>query len=731
MRLYLQQRHLLSQKNRTFALNYIVYTMNKIYRRWLTLSDEQRHKYQSFIYAAFLIVSVAIVYLSMPHSARFNLEYEIGKPWHYDILTAEEDIPIYHTETDIKRIRDSLMRYYQPYYNIDYSARDKAHEYVDKNRNNLSDIEYKTVLSLIDDIYTQGILNNKTYENYLQKGVKQLLIIDTNSVISRRNTIEIYSSTSAFENLRTQCAAAGINKDKINLDHCIYENITLDKEKTESFNKELMSVKSETGEKIQKGESIINRGDIVTLESYRKLESLRKFYNDPAYGDHGDDVPLWITLGRLLLITGLLFFFGTYVYLFRIRYFESIRSMAYFMVVIVAMIVLSSLVLSLTTLGPYVIPFALLPIMVRAFFDSRTALYAHIITILIVSMMVELPYLFVTTQIIVGMLAVSSMKQMTRRSQLVTTALAVFLAYSMSYIAFCLVTENSLQGIHLQMFIKFLASSILLFFAYVLIFIFEKIFGFLSDVTLVELSNINSKLLMELSTEAPGSFQHVLQVANLAASCAAAIDANVLLTRTGALYHDIGKKSNPLLYTENQAGGENALNKLPLDEAAQVIISHVTEGVKIARKGGLPQQIIRFIQTHHAKSKTKYFYFTYKNQFPDAEIDESKFTYPGPLPKSKEEVLVMMADAIEAASRSLKYYNSETISELVNKIINSQIEEGSFANADITFSEVETVKEILKERLLSMYHTRISYPELKKTETTEESTTPTEEKNQQ
>lgn len=706
--------------------------MNKIYKRWLQLSDVQKHKYQTLIYAGFLVVCIVVVYLCMlPHSTRFNFEYEINKPWHYDNLTAEEEIPIYNTTADKQRIKDSMMRYYQPYYNIDYTAKEKAYQYVEKNSSNLSDIELKTLRGVLEDIYAQGIIANKKYELYKDKEVSQLLMIDTNSVVTRRRTNEIYSCETAFESLRTQCAAAGIRNNKIDLDHCIYENLIFDKEKSESFNKEILETPLLSKDTIQKGEIIISRGEIITSEHYRKLESVRKYYSESNSRQHNDTISIWLTLGRLLLITGLLLFFGIYIYLFRPRYFESIRSMAYFMVVIVGMVALSSAVLTFSNFGPYVIPFALLPIMVRAFFDSRTALYAHIITILIISMIVELPYLFVTIEIIVGMLAVSSMKQMTRRSQLVTTALAVFLAYSLTYVAFCLITENSLQGIHPQMFIKFLASSILLFFAYVLIFIFEKIFGFLSDVTLVELSNINSKLLMELSSEAPGSFQHVLQVANLAATCAAAIDGNVLLTRTGALYHDIGKKTNPLLYTENQAGGENALNKLPLDEAAQVIISHVTEGVRIARKGGLPPQIIRFIQTHHAKSKTKYFYYTYKNQFPDAEIDESKFTYPGPLPKSKEEVLVMIADAVEAASRSLKYYNNETISDLVDKIVKSQIDEGSFANADITFSQIETVKSILKDRLLSMYHTRISYPELKKKEGENDdnnNSTPTEEK---
>lgn len=688
--------------------------MNRIYRRWLALDPKQQHRYQILIYAAIFIASVAVICLVMPHSKRFNYQYEIGKPWHYDMLTAEEDIPIYRTETDMRNLKDSLMCDYTPIYNIDYSAKAKALEHAQKIGEQLKNVERHTLFTLVNDLYEEGIMTDKARNNYVDKNVKTFIMVDSTGVITRKNISEVFTLTTAFEYLRTQCSAAGIDANDINIDRCILENIILDKEKTNDFNKRVLSIGSETGQMIQKGETIVNKGDLITPEAFRKLESLRKFYNDPAYGDHSDRVPFWLTLGRILLIASLLMFFNIYIYLFREQYYENMRSMVYFYVMIVSMVVLASAVISHMDFGPYVVPFALLPIMVRAFFDSRTALYTHIVTILIVSMMVELPYLFVTIEIIAGMVAVSSMKQMTRRSQLVRTAVFVFLAYMLSYTALCLITENSWQGIHGIMILKFLTSSVLLFFAYVLIFIFEKIFGFLSDVTLVELSNVNSKLLMELSTEAPGSFQHVLQVANLAATCAAAIDANVLLTRTGALYHDIGKLTNPLLFTENQAGGENALNKLPYDEAAQVIISHVHDGVRIARKGGLPVQIIRFIQTHHAQSKTRYFYNSFKNQFPDREIDEKRFTYPGPLPKSKEEVLVMVADAVEAASRSLKYYNQESISELVDKIVNSQIAEGSFANANITFSEVETVKNILKERILNIYHTRISYPELKK-----------------
>jgi putative nucleotidyltransferase with HDIG domain len=360
------------------------------------------------------------------------------------------------------------------------------------------------------------------------------------------------------------------------------------------------------------------------------------------------------------------------------------------------------------------VPFALLPIIIRVFFDSRTALFAHIISILIISFMVDNPFQFVLLQIVIGMVAVSSLKDMTQRSQLAQTALYIFLSYTLIYFAFEFIAEGEIKRLHFQPIIYFAISSTILLFAYVLIYIFEKIFGLISALTLVELTNVNSDLMITFAEKAPGTFQHTLQVSNLATEAAKKIGANSLLVRTGALYHDIGKMKNPEFFIENQFGAHNPLKDLPLEEAAKLIIGHVSAGVEIAKKSHLPDQIIQFITTHHGISKTKYFYNTFINRFPDIKPDDALFTYPGPLPNSKETAILMMADAVEARVRSLGVYTEEAINDAVEQMIDTQIADGEFKDAPISFRDVELVKVVFKEKVKNMYHSRIVYPEVKK-----------------
>ena len=460
---------------------------------------------------------------------------------------------------------------------------------------------------------------------------------------------------------------------------------------------------------VQAGEKIINKGEIVEQQQLDILNSLEKEYNEHDNKKSNN----WVKLGEFLLITGLLFLFALYVYLFRPE-FISVKNVLFFILMINLIVGSASLILNYSVQSVNVVPFALLAIIVRIFFDSRTALFVHIVTVLIISLFVQSQYLFVLLHIPAGMVAISSLKELTHRSQLVKGAIFIFFTYSFIYLCFTLINGGTLKNIEWEQFKYFALNAVLLLFAYILIYIFEKIFGYLSDVTLVELSNINNKLLSEYSKKAPGSFQHAMQVSTLAAAAAAKINANTLLARTGALYHDIGKMKNPFYFTENQNLNNNPLNNKSLEEAAQMIISHVADGVKIAEHHGLPAKIIAFVKSHHAKSVARYFYNTAINAANGKDIDITKFTYPGPLPATKEEAIVMMSDAVEAASRSLKVYNDETIGNLVENIINTQIAEHSFTNAPITFRNVEVVKRVLKNKLLNIYHTRISYPEVVK-----------------
>ena len=375
--------------------------------------------------------------------------------------------------------------------------------------------------------------------------------------------------------------------------------------------------------------------------------------------------------------------------------------------------ILTELCVTYALFNVYILPFAIVPIVVRTFFDSRTALFTHLIIVLICSLMVPFPHEFLLLQTIAGMVVTFSLRNLSERSQLIRCAFFIFLSYAICYMSLTLFQEANLNKINWMMMLYFGINFILVMFTYVLVYMLEKTFGYVSDITLVELSNINNPILKKLSETCPGTFQHSLQVSILASEAAAKIGANAQLVRTGALYHDIGKMSNPVFFTENQSS-VNPHNQLSFDQSAQIIISHVTEGVKIAEKALLPKAVISFIRTHHGRGKAKYFYNSFKNQYPDKPINDELFTYPGPNHFSKETAVLMMADSVEAASRSLKEHTEESISALVNKIIDGQIADGLLKSAPLTFKDVETIKSVFVDKLKTMFHTRISYPDLKK-----------------
>lgn len=420
-----------------------------------------------------------------------------------------------------------------------------------------------------------------------------------------------------------------------------------------------------------------------------------------------------ILSGQLIFISILMLCFMFYLDLFRKDYYQHKGNLLLLFAIIVFYSVLTALMVSNNLFNVYIIPFAMLPMIIRIFLDSRTAFMALITTILISSITLRYPYEFILLQTVAGLIAIFSLKELSQRSQLFRSAVLIVISYIALYFAYELIHENDLTKLNLNMYIYFIINGILLLFTYPLLFLLEKTFGFTSNVTLVELSNINNNLLRKMSEIAPGTFQHSMQVANLAAEAAHKIGAKSQLVRTGALYHDIGKMENPVFFTENQSG-VNPHKSLSYEQSAQVVINHITDGLKLAEKYNLPKVIKEFISTHHGLGKTKYFYISYKNEHPDQPVDESIFTYPGPNPTSKEMAILMMADAVEAASRSLSEYTEESISNLVDKIIDSQVTEGYFKECPITFKDIAIIKSVFKEKLKIIYHTRISYPELKK-----------------
>ena len=556
-----------------------------------------------------------------------------------------------------------------------------------------------------------GIIAGNDLKRMEEDSIIAIRLVDKN-VATSRFIDQLYTVKEAYEYLLNADTAHYKKKilQQCSLNDYITPNLVYDEEKSEAAQKDLLSNISWANGFVLNGQKIIDRGEIVDEQTYNILESLRKEWEKRS--DSVQEKRLTLA-GQILYVGIFLFCFMAYLELFRADYYERKGTLTLLFALIVFFPVLSSIMVEQNLSSIYVVPFAMIPIIVRVFLDSRTAFMAHVTIILLCSITLRFPHEFILLQVVAGMVAIYSLRELSQRSQLLRTALVVFISYALLYFAFELIHEDDLTKLNTRMYIYFMINGILLLFAYPLLFLLEKIFGFTSDVTLVELSNINNSLLREMSEVAPGTFQHSLQMANLAAAAANKIGGKSQLVRTGALYHDIGKMVNPAFFTENQSG-VNPHKSLSYEQSAQVIISHITDGLKLAEKHNLPKVIKDFISTHHGRGLTKYFYISYKNEHPDEEVDQEKFRYPGPNPFTKEQAVLMMADSVEAASRSLPEYTEESISTLVDKIIDTQVSEGYFKECPITFKDIATVKALFKEKLKTMYHTRISYPELKK-----------------
>ncbi|MDD2995990.1 MAG: HDIG domain-containing protein [Paludibacter sp.] len=654
---------------------------------------------------------IAIIIQLFPTENKFKYHFEIGKPWSYELITASFDFPIYKNEETILKETSELLKNYAPYYVIDTTMAQKQFNKLaaDYQKNNEKPIDNQTFLkNKLEQIYAKGVISAEDLSELNGEARTKIHYILPNRLTRQIPVNELYTPKTAYEEILRD--APEQVKD-YNLNLYLVENLKYDTATSNVAKNDLLKSLSLTSGMIQSGERIIDRGEIVTPESYAALNSLKIEYQKRKSSLQQSSL---VIIGEIIIISALVALFFLYLNLFRPRIFDSFGNLLFISLLILIITGLASVTVRYTAWNYFMIPFALLPIIIRVFFDSRTALFAHIITVLIISFMVDNSFRFVVLQIAVGMAAVSSLKDMTQRSQLAQTALYIFLSYVGLYLAFEFISEGELKRIHWLPVLYFGVSSAFLLLAYILIYIFEKIFGLISAVTLVELTNVNSDLMMKFAETAPGTFQHTLQVSNLATEAAKKIGANSLLVRTGALYHDIGKMKNPHYFIENQMGGPNPLAEMNFEEASRKIIDHVHAGVEIARKNHLPEQIINFITTHHGLGKTKYFYNSFINANPGVTPNEEAYCYPGPLPNSKETAILMMADAVEARSRSLGVYTEETINDAVEKMIDSQIADGQFKDAPISFRDVETVKSVFKEKIKNIYHSRIVYPELKK-----------------
>lgn len=605
------------------------------------------------------VVLAAVVVLMFPrYNNSFRYHYEIGKPWGYATLTADFDFPIYKTDEQLAKDQQQLLSTFAPFF-----------KYIPRAQREVKVVSLETMEWLQAEGYTRIDIQQRKYP-----------------------LSEVYTPMTAHKKFGYDCAT----------------NLMLDTVRTEEFRTKLLATVSPTQGMVQKGEKIIENGEIVTERDYQTLQSLRRAYDDESLGNKQRTLSI---LGESLLVCLFLILFVIYLYVFRIAYLRSVSTILFFCLQMFIVIGLACLALRFN-LTVYLIPFAWVPILTRVFFDSRTALFLHFTTILITSIVVPAPVEFFFIQIVVGMVAVSSMSDMTRRAQLVQTAAWIFLAQVMAYTAITFAQAGAISAVDLWMFLYFFICALLTVGCYGLIYMFEKMFHFISSITLVELADINSELLHMLAERAPGTFQHSMQVSNLAAEAAKTIGANALLVRTGALYHDIGKMTDPLYYVENQTGVENPLLEMDPRDAAQVIMSHVSEGERIARRNHLPEVVINFITTHHGTSLVRYFYNTYCNAHPKEKVDESLFRYPGAKPTTKEGAILMMADAIEARSRSLEDFSEASISKAVNQMIDSQIADGQFAETPLSFKDVEDIRRVFVARITAMNHHRISYPTL-------------------
>jgi putative nucleotidyltransferase with HDIG domain len=653
----------------------------------------------------------------MPKEGKFNYEFDIDKPWKYGLLQASFDFNIYKSEQQIEKERDSLLTFYHPYFTVDKQVEKNMlaklkEDYNQTLKHSLPNTEYiRHIERTLKFIYEKGILSVDDYQLVTEDSIQNIMLVDKN-MATLQETDQLFTVKGAYEYLLNS-DTAHFNKrilQSCNLNHYLTSNISYDLEKSEAALQDEMSKISPARGVVLNGQKIIDRGEIINEQTYDILRSLQQAWEKKS----GSVKEIRLTLmGQTLVVGVLVLCFMIYLELFRKDYYQRKRSVLLLFALIVFFPIILSIMVEQNISNVYVIPMAMIPIIIGIFLDSRTAFMAHTTIVLICSIFLRYPHEFIILQTAAGMTAIYSLRELSQRSQLLRTALIVVICYAILYFGFELIQENDLTKLNTRMYMYFVLNGILLLFTYPLLFILEKTFGFTSNVTLVELSNINNKLLREMSEVAPGTFQHSLQMANLAAEAANKIGANSQLVRTGALYHDIGKMIHPAFFTENQSG-INPHKRLKYEESAQVIISHITNGIKLAEKYQLPKVIKDFIRTHHGKGVAKYFYISYKNEHPDEEIDLEKFSYPGPNPFTKEQAILMMADAVEAASRSLPEYTEESISNLIEKIVDGQVAEGYFKECPITFKDIAMVKALFKEKLKTVYHTRITYPELKK-----------------
>ena len=678
---------------------------------WQTLSR------RSFLtVACTLLVSVVTLIYFLPRESKFGYVYELNKPWHYPQLIASYDFVIYKTDDEVKRERDSVVRQFVPYYRVDSLVAEKQIAALRKDfyAGKFRGIPVYYLPRLVENlrqIYARGILDVSDYEGFLKSDSHVLRLIRGQEATTGE-VENFFTIRTAYDYLlnRDKGALSQEALRECNLNDYLAVNVKNDTAKNRlELQSELSQVSDNIG-MVQSGQLVIDRGQIVNAEHVRILNSLKKESEqrmDPSRG-------YWfIFAGQVIFVILLISLLFTYLKLFRRDYFSSPHSVLLLFSFVTVFPVITYLMMAHHFYSVYLVPYALIPIFVRIFMDSRTSFMAVVTSSLLSALSLHSPFEFVLWQIVTGATVIYSLRELTERSQLLRTVLAVVVVGLVISIGYDLSQGLNGDAFDRSRIVYMIIGGILLLFAYPLMYFVEKLFGFTSSVTLVELTNTNNPILRKMSKVAQGTFNHSMQVSNLAAEVADKIGAKAQLARTGALYHDIGKVLNPAFFTENQSG-VNPHDTISEERSAQIIINHVTDGLRLAEKYHLPQVIKEFIRTHHGTGLVKYFYIQYCNKHVGETVDEEAFRYPGPNPQTREQAVVMMCDSVEAASRSLKEYTEESITQLVNRIVDSQLAEGHFKECPITFRDIADAKRTLIDSLKTIYHTRISYPEIKK-----------------
>lgn len=678
---------------------------------WQTLSR------RSFLtVACTLLVSVVTLIYFLPRESKFGYVYELNKPWHYPQLIASYDFVIYKTDDEVKRERDSVVRQFVPYYRVDSLVAEKQIAALRKDfyAGKFRGVPVYYLPRLVENlrqIYARGILDVSDYEGFL-KGDSHVLRLIRGQEATTGEVENFFTIRTAYDYLlnRDRGALSQEALRECNLNDYLAVNVKNDTAKNRlELQSELSQVSDNIG-MVQSGQLVIDRGQIVNAEHVRILNSLKKESEqrmDPSRGY------CFIFAGQVIFVILLISLLFTYLKLFRRDYFSSPHSVLLLFSFVTVFPVITYLMMAHHFYSVYLVPYALIPIFVRIFMDSRTSFMAVVTSSLLSALSLHSPFEFVLWQIVTGATVIYSLRELTERSQLLRTVLAVVVVGLVISIGYDLSQGLNGDAFDRSRIVYMIIGGILLLFAYPLMYFVEKLFGFTSSVTLVELTNTNNPILRKMSKVAQGTFNHSMQVSNLAAEVADKIGAKAQLARTGALYHDIGKVLNPAFFTENQSG-VNPHDTISEERSAQIIINHVTDGLRLAEKYHLPQVIKEFIRTHHGTGLVKYFYIQYCNKHVGEPVDEEAFRYPGPNPQTREQAVVMMCDSVEAASRSLKEYTEESITQLVNRIVDSQLAEGHFKECPITFRDIADAKRTLIDSLKTIYHTRISYPEIKK-----------------